>query len=240
MNSPSIHLVLMNMQASGMDVASRGLSGLHTSISSTHLPLHTCRCRKHSHRGHQQKCSSLQYIGLALPRPACSASLQGGTHSSLSSFVHAPIRYRLSCCVAMSSNSPKNDATMCVLAGAFHGGLLEPQRCSSGSSRRQQKQLRRVGLQALPGSTGAAGDLQEQLLALQRLHATVAVGELGDGLEAPVQLLYLLTLLGFLVVGAYLVVRQACICSIPLPCTALHACIHMRVLGGAHVTRAGI
>ncbi len=34
------------------------------------------------------------------------------------------------------------------------------------------------------------------------------VAEVADGLEAPVQLIYLLTLLGFLVVGAYLVVRQ--------------------------------
>ena len=32
--------------------------------------------------------------------------------------------------------------------------------------------------------------------------------DLSEGLEAPVQLLYLLTLLGFLVVGAWLVVRQ--------------------------------
>ena len=32
--------------------------------------------------------------------------------------------------------------------------------------------------------------------------------ELAEGLEAPVQLFYLLTLLGFLVVGAWLVVRQ--------------------------------
>jgi hypothetical protein len=32
--------------------------------------------------------------------------------------------------------------------------------------------------------------------------------QVADGLEAPVQLLYLLTLLGFLAAGAYLVVRQ--------------------------------
>ena len=34
------------------------------------------------------------------------------------------------------------------------------------------------------------------------------VGDLSEGLDTPVQLLYLVTLLGFLVVGAYLVVRQ--------------------------------
>ena len=32
--------------------------------------------------------------------------------------------------------------------------------------------------------------------------------DLAEGLEAPVQLLYLATLLGFVAVGAYLVVRQ--------------------------------
>ena len=34
------------------------------------------------------------------------------------------------------------------------------------------------------------------------------LGDLSEGLETPVQLIYLVTLLGFLVVGAYLVVRQ--------------------------------
>jgi len=37
------------------------------------------------------------------------------------------------------------------------------------------------------------------------------LGELAEGLETPVQALYLVTLLGFLVVGAYLVVRQVLI-----------------------------
>lgn len=41
--------------------------------------------------------------------------------------------------------------------------------------------------------------------------APTAVADLAEGLEAPVQLVYLLTLLGFLVVGAYLVVRQVLI-----------------------------
>ena len=48
---------------------------------------------------------------------------------------------------------------------------------------------------------------QEQLADVHRL-AQVALGDISEGLEAPVQLLYLVTLLGFLVVGAYLVVRQ--------------------------------
>ena len=34
------------------------------------------------------------------------------------------------------------------------------------------------------------------------------IGDLAEGLEAPIQLLYLLALLGFLAAGAYLVVRQ--------------------------------
>ena len=42
------------------------------------------------------------------------------------------------------------------------------------------------------------------------------VAELAEGLEAPVQLVYLLTLLGFLVVGAYLVVRQVKLCGLSM------------------------
>lgn len=60
--------------------------------------------------------------------------------------------------------------------------------------------------------------LQHQLVLALPSHPLTALGsparlqqplwDLSDGLEAPVQLLYLLTLLGFLVVGAWLVVRQ--------------------------------
>lgn len=39
-------------------------------------------------------------------------------------------------------------------------------------------------------------------------HTQRLVAEVAEGLEAPVQLAYLVTLMGFLVVGAYLVVRQ--------------------------------
>jgi len=46
------------------------------------------------------------------------------------------------------------------------------------------------------------------LEALDALAAQQPLFELSEGLETPVQLIYLLTLLGFLVVGAYLVVRQ--------------------------------
>jgi hypothetical protein len=41
--------------------------------------------------------------------------------------------------------------------------------------------------------------------------AAVPVYMLGEGLETPIQLIYLVTLLGFLGVGAYLVVRQVLI-----------------------------
>ena len=45
------------------------------------------------------------------------------------------------------------------------------------------------------------------------------VADLAEGLEAPVQLVYLVTLLGFLVVGAYLVVRQVHLTTIQsVPC----------------------
>ena len=40
------------------------------------------------------------------------------------------------------------------------------------------------------------------------------VADLAEGLEAPVQLVYLVTLLGFLVVGAYLVVRQVLLTTV--------------------------
>lgn len=50
-------------------------------------------------------------------------------------------------------------------------------------------------------------DLDLDLDAALSTHAT-ALGDLAEGLEEPVQALYLVFLLGFLVVGAYLVVRQ--------------------------------
>lgn len=45
-------------------------------------------------------------------------------------------------------------------------------------------------------------------LATLSTHSASAFGDLAEGLEEPVQALYLVFLLGFLVVGAYLVVRQ--------------------------------
>ena len=61
--------------------------------------------------------------------------------------------------------------------------------------------------------------------------------ELSEGLETPVQLIYLLTLLGFLVVGAYLVVRQvSCKCTVvpdyhwSLRCCDLHCTQQSRVV----------
>jgi hypothetical protein len=107
---------------------------------------------------------------------------------------------------------------MCWVPGL---SFVDLHRCGLGSAQRQRQQQRqRAALNALPSSADAAG-LHGQLLCMQRLSGNAALGELGDGLEAPVQLLYLLTLLGFLVVGAYLVVRQACIP--PRPC---HSCMH--------------
>ena len=55
---------------------------------------------------------------------------------------------------------------------------------------------------ALQDTTHEAG------LLLATLRFSPAIGEVAEGLEAPIQLIYLATLLGFLVVGAYLVVRQ--------------------------------
>ena len=67
--------------------------------------------------------------------------------------------------------------------------------------------------------------MPEQLhSSVQQAAANMALGDLGEGLEAPVQLLYLLTLLGFLVVGAYLVVRQVCASSWQCRSHACTAC----------------
>lgn len=54
---------------------------------------------------------------------------------------------------------------------------------------------------------------QQSCRSMQQLQTVAPVADLAEGLEAPVQLVYLATLLGFLVVGAYLVVRQ--VYSIP-------------------------
>ena len=63
---------------------------------------------------------------------------------------------------------------------------------------------------AAASSSSFASDLDSlDSLALSTHHAySTALGDLADGLEEPVQALYLVFLLGFLVVGAYLVVRQ--------------------------------
>ena len=51
---------------------------------------------------------------------------------------------------------------------------------------------------------------QQSCRSMQHLQTAAPVADVAEGLEAPVQLVYLVTLLGFLVVGAYLVVRQVC------------------------------
>jgi hypothetical protein len=51
----------------------------------------------------------------------------------------------------------------------------------------------------------------EQLLSTHPGATAALLGDVAEGLEAPVQLAYLLTLMGFLVVGAFLVVRQVLI-----------------------------
>ena len=57
---------------------------------------------------------------------------------------------------------------------------------------------------ALDGSCAAQPQYPDSLQHI----ISMPLGELSEGLETPVQLIYLVTLLGFLVVGAYLVVRQ--------------------------------
>ncbi len=65
---------------------------------------------------------------------------------------------------------------------------------------------------AASSSSGGSGlellAAQPQELLLSTHAQAALLGDLAEGLEAPVQLAYLVTLMGFLVVGAYLVVRQ--------------------------------
>ena len=56
-----------------------------------------------------------------------------------------------------------------------------------------------------PAASLGAARATQQLASIQ---LNPVVGDLAEGLEAPIQLLYLLALLGFLAAGAYLVVRQ--------------------------------
>ncbi|KAF8073104.1 PI4KG4 [Scenedesmus sp. PABB004] len=66
--------------------------------------------------------------------------------------------------------------------------------------------------QALPaGLAGAAAPLQPPQQLAQLALAPQPLLELGEGLETPIQLIYLTALLGFLSVGAYLVARQVLI-----------------------------
>ena len=69
---------------------------------------------------------------------------------------------------------------------------------------------------------------QQTCRSMQHLQTIAPVADLAEGLEAPVQLVYLATLLGFLVVGAYLVVRQVCSIS----------CISISVYSTAYKTCA--
>ncbi len=71
--------------------------------------------------------------------------------------------------------------------------------------RQPATQLRAMPLEHVDAAASAS---QDQIIVLHRM-ASMALGDVSEGLEAPVQLLYLVALLGFLVVGAYLVVRQA-------------------------------
>ena len=65
--------------------------------------------------------------------------------------------------------------------------------------------------------------------------------DMAEGLEAPVQLLYLATLLGFVAVGAYLVVRQVLVFVKARHSSAIrYQQCHLMLLicTGAHQTRA--
>mmetsp|Transcript_19887 Transcript_19887/g.60051 ORF Transcript_19887/g.60051 Transcript_19887/m.60051 type:complete len:273 (+) Transcript_19887:154-972(+) len=70
---------------------------------------------------------------------------------------------------------------------------------------RSRHQRRQQQCSALPQHA------QQALLDLSSHPQVQQVAEVAEGLETPVQLIYVVTLLGFLVVGAYLIVRQVLI-----------------------------
>lgn len=80
------------------------------------------------------------------------------------------------------------------------------QAASSGGASRRALSLRSSPL--APGALLVLGALQQQGTAGL---PPALLADLAEGLETPVQLVYLVTLLSFLVVGAYLVVRQVLI-----------------------------
>lgn len=63
----------------------------------------------------------------------------------------------------------------------------------------------------LQSTAAIRAQVPQQALDVQHLAALQPLYETAEGLETPIQLLYLTALLGFLAFGAYLVVRQVLI-----------------------------
>lgn len=66
-------------------------------------------------------------------------------------------------------------------------------------------------MHAAGADTGMVWQLQQQLSAAPAHAAAQPLFDTAEGLETPIQLIYLTALLGFLAAGAYLVVRQVLI-----------------------------
>lgn len=103
-------------------------------------------------------------------------------------------------------------------------------RRASGFAVSSPMRRRQIRAKASPAAASAAASalLDLDLSATLSTHSAAAAaasafGDLAEGLEEPVQALYLVFLLGFLVVGAYLVVRQVsrplifCFCFFLIP-----------------------
>ncbi|KAL4859489.1 Tetratricopeptide repeat domain-containing protein PYG7 [Chlorella vulgaris] len=97
--------------------------------------------------------------------------------------------------------------------------LLAPRPLPGSCLCRRRRQPAAAPAAALPSTAAASAALDlvpssaslEQLLSTHPGATAALLGDVAEGLEAPVQLAYLLTLMGFLVVGAFLVVRQVLI-----------------------------
>ena len=110
---------------------------------------------------------------------------------------------RISSRAASASNfmASRAGARAPALSARREGGIA----VSSPIRRRRNNRAAKASSPAPP--LPSALPFSDADLALFSTHSS-AFGDLGEGLEEPVQALYLVFLLGFLVVGAYLVVRQ--------------------------------
>lgn len=124
-------------------------------------------------------------------------------------YVQVSVSFVLECCCCGHSVDPVSAGPShgemppdhVVLTGLGVGGTFQ----KAGHGCRRPTLARAMSAEALVDAASSAQSVHFE--SIQQI-ISMPFGELSEGLETPVQLIYLVTLLGFLVVGAYLVVRQ--------------------------------